>query len=237
MKPYRTKWPDNFPDVIVDRKLGDATGHELYQAAKSGDPLAAFHLAEALVSDEAVSNLRKSIGNNKPIIVPVHAIEASGENMIPLGAGFILAKKLDLDMDTSIVQAIKVSRTAGDGWHRLANPPYYDGKFEKGRMAILVDDTLTQGGTFASLKGHIEKQGGKVINIYALTGKQYSRQLRLSRETLNKLREKYENLEQWWKEIFGYDFSRLTEWEAKYIINSGKTVDEVRDLIIKAKQI
>ncbi|MCT8846047.1 hypothetical protein GIJ74_10170 [Glaesserella parasuis] len=69
-----------------------------------------------------------------------------------------------------------------------------------------------------------------------MTGKQYSVQLRLSKETLNQLREKYGSIEHWWTEEFGYDFSKLTEWEARFILNSRKTADEVRNTIIARKQ-
>ena len=135
-----------------------------------------------------------------------------------------------------MVQAVKVSRTGGDGWHRLANPPYFDGSIPSGAYVIMVDDTQTQGGTLASLKGHIEQSGATVIGAYALTGKQYSAQLRLSQETLKQLRERYGKLEPFWQDTFGYNFSKLTEWEAKFIINSRKTPDEVRDRILASKQ-
>lgn len=91
-------------------------------------------------------------------------------------------------------------------------------------------------GTLAGLKGYIENNKGKVLGSYALTGKQYSVQLRLSKETLTELRGKYGELEKWWTKEFGYDFSKLTEWEAKFIINSRKTPDEVRNTIIARKQ-
>ena len=46
------------------------------------------------------------------IIVPVHAEEAVGRNMIPLATSAVIAKKLGLEVDTNIVQAIKVSELA-----------------------------------------------------------------------------------------------------------------------------
>lgn len=75
-----------------------------------------------------------------------------------------------------------------------------------------------------------------MIAAYALTGKQYSVQLRLLTETLQKLREQYGSIEQWWTEQFGYDFSKLTEWEARFILNSRKNADEVRDTILARQQ-
>lgn len=232
----RSEWEDDFPDTIIDRKLGEATGHPDYASAKSGDVIAAYKLANDLVTDEAIKKLKAIVkSTDDVVIVPVHAEEAVGINMIPLAVSRVISEKLNIPIDLSIVQATKVSRTGGNGWHRLANSPAFDGDFKKGKKAIILDDTQTQGGTLASLKGHIENLGGKVVGAYALTGKQYSVQLRLSKETLKELRGKYGVIEQWWNKTFGYDFSKLTEWEAKFILNSGKTPDEVRDLVSTAK--
>ncbi|WP_226886314.1 phage head morphogenesis protein [Pasteurella multocida] len=232
----RSDWQDDFPDTVIDRKLGDATSHPLYQNAKKGNVADAYQLAKDLVSDEAVEKLRKIINGRDAILVPVHAEEAVGRNMIPVAVATVLSKKLNLPVDLSIVQATKVSRTGGDGWHRLIYSPAFDGNIPKGKLAIILDDTQTQGGTLASLKGYIEHQKGKVIASYALTGKQYSVQLRLSKETLQELRGKYGSIEQWWSKKFGYDFSKLTEWEARFILNSRKTPDEVRNTILAREQ-
>ena len=230
----RTDW-GNLPNTIIDKKLGDATSHAKYTQAKAGDVESAFELAKDLVSDDAVMQLADLIGDNKAVFAPVHAEEQTGRNMIPVAVATVLARKLGADVDLNIVQAVKVSRTGSDGWHRLANAPSFNGSIDS-QYVIMVDDTQTQGGTFASFKGHIESNGGVVIGSYALTGKQYSAQLRLDNKTLDELRSKYGELEQWWQTIFGYDFSKLTESEARFIINSRKTPDEVRNRILTAKQ-
>lgn len=139
-------------------------------------------------------------------------------------------------VDINVVQAVKVSRTGADGWHRLANSPSFDGKIEGNNSVIMIDDTQTQGGTFASFKGHIEYHGNEVIGAYALTGKQYSKQLRLDKEVLQQLRQNYGKVENFWQENFGYGFDKLTQWKAKFILNSGKSIEQVRDCIITAKQ-
>lgn len=232
----RSEWSDDFPDTIIDRKLGDATSHPLYENAKKGSIEDAYQLAKDLVTDDAVNKLKQLVGNKNAILIPVHAEEAVGQNMIPVAIATVLSKKLHIPVDLSIVQATKVSRTGGDGWHRLVYSPAFDGIVPKDKYAIILDDTQTQGGTLASLKGYIEENKGKVIASYALTGKQYSVQLRLSKHTLAELRSKYGELESWWKKEFGYDFSRFTEWEARFIINSRKTPDEVRNTILARKQ-
>ncbi|WP_439258430.1 phosphoribosyltransferase [Lonepinella sp. BR2271] len=234
----RSKWSDDFPDTVIDRKLADATSHIAYAEAKAGDINAAYQLAQDLVTQSAINKLAQIIGNRRQnsVLIPVHAEEAVGRNMIPLATAFVLATHLHIPVERSIVQATKVSRTGGDGWHRLANPPMFDGVVPRDKFAIILDDTQTQGGTLTSLKGYIEQHQGKVIAAYALTGKQYSAQLRLSPTTLYTLRERYAQLEPFWQQQFDYNFAYLSEWEARFIINSGKNIEQIRDTILARKQ-
>lgn len=225
-------WSPNFPDTIMDKKLRAASAHPLYELAKGGDVDASMGLAKNLVSEEAIEQVRKLIGSQKAVILPVHAEEATGRNKIPLATSVVLARNLNLNVYTDIIQATQVSRTGGDGWFRLTYRPEFVGQIDEGTQVFMVDDTQTQGGTFAALKAHLESQGARVIGAYALTGKQYSVQLRLSDATLQELREKYESIEDWWQNKLRYGFQALTEWEARYILNSGKTPNEVRAEIL-----
>jgi hypothetical protein len=93
MKLYRTDWK-KFLKTVIDRGLGDATSHHMYEAAKVGDVESAYILAKDLVSDEAIAELEKIIDGQYTIIVPVHAEEAVGRNMIPLATSAVIAKKL-----------------------------------------------------------------------------------------------------------------------------------------------
>lgn len=155
----------------------------------------------------AIARLKDIVGEKEVIVVPVHAEEFLGRNMIPVAVATIIARQLGAETDLDIVQATKVSRSGGDGWYRLANPPRFDGILNNDKHVIIVDDTQTQGGTFAALKGHIETTGqNNVIAAYALTGKQYSAQLGLNSHTLVTLRSKYGTFELWWKITFGYGF-------------------------------
>lgn len=234
MPAIRTHWQDDFPNTIIDRKLADATSHWCYQKAKAGDTLSAYILAKKLVSENAILQLTPLLKSNV-VLVPVLAEESVGLNKIPLTVAYVLSEHFDLTIETEILQAEKVSRTGGSGWHRLAFSPSFVGKVQQGQSYFLIDDTQTQGGTFASLKGYIENNGGIVVGCYALTGKQYSAQLRLSTETLQTLRNDYAELESFWQQIFGYGFDCLTESEARFIINSRKKIDEIRAIIFETR--
>lgn len=136
-----------------------------------------------------------------------------------------------------MVQAAKVSRTGADGFHRIALPPPFDGVLA-GRYdaAVILDDTLTQGGTLANLRGHLGYQGVRVIAATVLTGKQYSARLALSPDTLANLRNRHADLEAWWNTVFGHGFAELTESEARYLLRSGQEADAIRDRILAARQ-
>ena len=64
------------------------------------------------------------------------------------------------------------------------------------------------------------QQGGSVIGATVLTGKDYSAILRLDSEKLNELRGQHGQIEDWWRQRFGFGFDCLTASEARYLINT-----------------
>lgn len=202
----RVDWPKYFPKVILNTPLGKAAEHPDYMAAKSGDLKAAIRLTTDLINKEAYA--------------------------IAVGLEF------DLPIEFNIVQAARVSRTGSSGFTRLAFPPPFAGtpSNNEATYAIIFDDTLTQGGTLANLRGYVAQFDIETIAATTLTGKNYSSVLAITDETLKLLRDKYNELEKWWISAFGYGFTKLTESEAKYILNTKKNADEIRDRILAEKQ-
>ena len=139
-----------------------------------------MRLIQDVLSDDAVEQVRKAIGSERPTIVPVLAVEATGHNKIPAVAATALGQRLGLPVDAGIYQSVKAKRTALDGLGRIFQQPEFDGAVQPGKAYFLVDDTLTQGGTMAALASHIQQNGGRVVGSFALTGKLYSATLRLS---------------------------------------------------------
>ena len=216
--------------AIIGSNLGAATSHPRYAAAKAGDVAAAVEVARALVTPDLVAQVRTALGGNKPVVVPVASIEASGRNKIPLASGELLAHRLGLATATDIVQANQPKRTAMDGLDRIFATPDFDGPVVKGQDYLIIDDTLTQGATFAALAAHIEAGGGRVVAAVALTGKQYSAKIQASADTLAALREKHGDIETDFRAATGYGFDALTESEARYLANF-KPAQSVRDRI------
>ncbi|WP_164186104.1 PLxRFG domain-containing protein [Stenotrophomonas maltophilia] len=235
----RRGWEANFPDVVTAHRPGRLSAHADYDAAKAGDDAAALRVARDVVTPEFVEDVRAVLPEgSKPLVVAVQSQEATGNNRIPRMAAEVLAQRLGLQVSEDIVQAAKVNRSAGDALHRLANQPPFTGKVEKGRDYVLIDDTLTQGGTLAQLKTHIEDNGGKVVLATALTGKDYSRKIALNSQSLADVRERFGSIEPWWRDQFGYGFEGLTESEARTILTLDKgrvDADALRDRVAEGR--
>ncbi|MEQ3438187.1 PLxRFG domain-containing protein [Stenotrophomonas maltophilia] len=231
----RRGWAADFPDVVTAHRPGRLSAQADYAAAKAGDDTAALRVARDVITQEFVEDVRAALPKgSKPLVVAVQSQEATGNNRIPRMAAEVLAHRLGLQVSEDIVQAAKVNRSAGDALHRLANQPPFTGKVEKGRDYVLIDDTLTQGGTLAQLKTHIEDNGGKVVLATALTGKDYSRKIALNSQSLADVRERFGSIEPWWRDQFGYGFEGLTESEARTILTLDKgrlDADALRDRI------
>jgi hypothetical protein len=217
--------------ALIGGDLASISGHADYQAAKAGDVAAAVRLAKDIVTDDLVQRVRAAIKGHSPMILPVVSIEASGRNKIPAAAAEVLAARLGLDAAQGIVQSNAPRRTSLAGLDRIFASPEFEGEVVAGQEYLILDDTLTQGGTFAALAGHIESGGGRVIGSVALTGKQYSATLQPTPETLSALRAKHGDIEQDFLAATGHGFDSLTESEARYLANF-KPAQAVRDRIL-----
>jgi GNAT superfamily N-acetyltransferase len=229
----RTSVPMEISEAILGAPLGAAKSHEDYAAAKGGNDGAAMRLASDLVSPDLVARVMAMAGTEGATLVPVISVEATGKNKIPQAVANVLGHAAGMPVASDIVQADSPKRTSMEGLDRIFSAPEFDGPVTEGQDYILVDDTLTQGATFASLASHIQQHGGRVIGAVALTGKQYSAKLKPSTETLDQLREKFGDIESQFQAATGYGFGALTESEARYLANF-KPADTVRDRIIAA---
>ena len=223
---------NRLPDVVIGHRLGAFSSHPEYEAAKAGDSMAAARTASDLVDDAMVEAVRQAAGNAE-LIVPVVSEEATGRNKIPLAFARELADRLGSTAETEIVQADSPKCTHMDGLSRLLNPPVFDGPVIQGAAYVLVDDTVTQGGTSASLTSHIRDNGGEVAGAVALTGKQYSAKLEPSPELLQQVRDRFQSVEPAFRSATGYGFDALTESEARYLVKHDDA-ESVRNRILAA---
>ena len=230
----RTSWSSSFPDVLIHAEELGVKKHANYLDAKSGDYAAALSLVRELLSVSVIDRMR-SWSHFSPVLISVHAEEAMGKNVIPEVMADVLAEALGWKIEPNVVQANVVNHTGADGFSRLARQAVFSGVIAPNKNYVLVDDFIGQGGTIANLRGHIEQQGGKVIGATVLTGKPFSAKLALSDHQLKILRNKHEQVEQWWTAQFGFEFACLTQSEARYLERSADA-DTIRNRITALAQ-
>ncbi|WP_078541243.1 PLxRFG domain-containing protein [Thioclava sp. DLFJ5-1] len=218
-------------DAVIGGDLSTLSTMASHDQAKAGDRIAAMMAAKTVVTPELVAKVKAMIGDRKPTIVPVASIEQSGRNKIPLAGAERLGSELGLGVDHGIVQTNRPQRTEKSGLDRIFASPEFDGPVEPGREYLLLDDTITQGATFAALASHIEAQGGKVVGSVALTGKEYSATLTPDQSAIDRLREKYGDLEQDFRAATGHGFDALTASEVRYLTKF-KPAERVRNRIL-----
>jgi indole-3-glycerol phosphate synthase len=146
---------DCIPPVVLAAPESEVKKHPDYHAAKGGDADAAFRLIRDLLTERAVTELADLAGNDRPMLVAVHAEEEFGKNAIPEALADVLGVRLGLDVEETIVQANVVNHTGADGFSRLARQAVFAGDVKRHQLFVMVDDFVGQGGTLANLKGHI----------------------------------------------------------------------------------
>lgn len=168
------------------------------------------------------------------VVLPVHAVETQGVNEIPGAMAAWIGRLLGLPVQAGVVQVNRVGHTGSSGWHRMAAQPHFEGDIEHGAGCLLIDDFVGQGGTFANLRGYVLARGGQVSGFVALTGKPRSAKIALQPETLDDLRRRHGDLEPWWSVELGFDFGRLTQSEAEYLLRVD--ADTIRSRMVEARQ-
>ena len=230
----RAPWGD-FPPVIRNGDLHASKKEPEYQAAKAGNTPAAFNLVERLLTDDTVEKIRRRIRDSKPLVLPVLAVETSGNNKIPLAMAKVLAQRLNLKVESHIVQSERVGRTGTDANHRLAFNPSFEGEVKTDQAYLIIDDTLLMGGTIASLRGYIENRGGRVVGVSVMDAQEGAVNIAVKPKMLAAIENKHgPSMNQFWQENFGYGIDQLTQSEAGHLRRAA-SVDEIRDRLVKAR--
>jgi adenine/guanine phosphoribosyltransferase-like PRPP-binding protein len=235
MNPHRATWGHDFPDAVILASESAVKRHADYRAAKTGDAASAGRLVRELVDDEAIDALGRELRTSLPTVASIHAQERDGINEIPEALAVRLAERLGLQTDANLVQTNVVNHTGADGFGRLARQALFAGDVIAGADYLIVDDFIGQGGTMANFRGHIVAGGGRVVGVVALTGKPYSAKLALSDQQLAELRHRHGELEDWWRERFGFGFDALTQSEARYLARTANA-DTIRNRVAAAGQ-
>lgn len=186
--------------------------------------------------------------NPSAVILPVHGFHYLGcknqvytfetdntsSNLMTILTTIKLHHTLGMDYSFSCRQLEKVSRNASSLIHRIANPTPFDADIVKGKEYITFDDHIHSGSTVANLLGVIAAKQGQCNTIMCLATNPIVKKLKLRQSTLDKIRTNplYSSLESKWVDLFGFDFSGLTEVEAKLLLNNyvKKNIDVVDEI-------
>ena len=233
----RTPWPEGFPAVVVHAVLAERDQHPLYVKAKAGEFQAALGLVADLVKADALDRLRAILGNRRPFVAAVTAIEASGFNAIPDAMAHAIGSRLGLPLDAGELRQINtVGHTRATGWHRIVTPPVFAGGVTAGADYVLIDDHIGLGGTLANLRGYVESNDGRVVAMSTLTQSRDAATIALTPATLSVRRSKHgSELETLWREIYGHGLDCLTEVEGGYVARS-PTVDAIARCLVEAAE-
>lgn len=232
----RAPWGD-FPAVIRNGDLGSLKVHPDYLAAKSGDVLAAHAVVMDTLQSTFVESAVELVGETPPsavTILPVLAEEAAGRNKIPLAVAFCLADRLGCEVELQVVQSNLVRRTDQGADYRLANSPTFVGHIISGRAYLLVDDTLTMGGTLAALRGHVLAQGGVVLGAVVMTAHPDALSLKIKPSMIQSIVSRHgDEMHRLCREVFGYELECLTQGEAGHF-RKAASADMLRDRLAAA---
>ena len=109
-QPLRYPW-GTFPPVWIHAGETAVKQHPAYDAAKTGDPDAAYWLVTETLSRDVVEQIAAVFAGNSPILVSAHAVERAGVNAIPEALADIIAKQSGWRAEASIVQTNIVAHT------------------------------------------------------------------------------------------------------------------------------
>ncbi|MDX6018618.1 phosphoribosyltransferase [Shewanella indica] len=231
----RSRW-GKFPRVIRNGDLGQLKEQPEYTAAKGGDAGAALDMVDRLVTDEMIEQIEALLEENKNVrVLPVLAAETAGNNKIPVALAEVLSDRLGMEVETGIVQREKIQRTDSSADYRLAFNPTFDGSVKPGQKYLVVDDTLTMGGTVASLRGYVENRGGKAVGAAVMTAHPGALDLAVKPSMLDAIEKKHgKAMDKYWTEVFGYGIDSLTQGEAGHL-KAAASVEAIRDRISAAR--
>lgn len=222
-----------FPDVILQHgpsSLFRVTDHPDFQAAKAGDRGAAQRVVAAALTPEACARVAGLINNHNAVLVPVR----NGFNALPVVYAQDLGERLGgVPVDEGLVQVNRAERSGKDAIYRLVHRAAFNGPIHAGKVHVLVDDMVTQGGTFAELRSWIVSQGGAVLGCTALTGAPYSHVLYPRADVLAYARNKFQGLDDWWQATMGYPLACLTDSEA-YSLGRFATLQALQERVAAA---
>jgi hypothetical protein len=236
----RYPWGD-FPDVVRNGNPGELKSQPEYADAKAGDEKAAFAMALRLLRKEFIQGLLQlAEGCRHPVLLPVMASEQAGNNKIPAVFSAVISDIVGWPVEDGVYQVTKAYRTGSGADHRLAVHPEFDGQLTSDADYIIIDDTMTTGGTLADLRGFVQEQGGKVIGMAALVAHPGAVGIAIKPGMLADILARHPpqdaslGMDDFWRAEYGHGIACLTQGEAGHL-RAARSVDAIRDRLLTAR--
>jgi hypothetical protein len=156
------------------------------------------------------------------------ALTARPTNALPFAYAHFLVENLGGAVNETIIQASRVGTTRLPRWMRYLCQPSFEGDVERRRPYIMLDDVISSGGTFATLRSFIVRNGGSVAGTTALASNTgLHEKFAIADDTLYVLQSEYgPSLDGFWQETFGHGIRSLTESEAQYLVRFARQCRE-----------
>lgn len=198
--------------------------HFRYNAAKrEGNAKAALQVVQSVTDKLYMTKMKMRLaqleasGIKDPVLVAPY--KRHSNNRIARTAAFYMGDQLGLDVDTNIVEQPCESLTGMDKLQRMFNIPTFAGEVEQGRFYIGVDDAVSSGTTMASMRSHIEEQGGKFLMGCALSSPNGESMLLNATETQVQrvVKSLGDDIVRWFEKTTKLPLAGLTSVEAKFL--------------------
>lgn len=201
-------WEDSFPPVYTHTSIAYLKRHTSYNKAKNGDMQAAAEVVDSCVKPRLITELRKK--HHYAELLPVIS-----NNRLPEA----LARKIGLKVHTEVYELEEQNRKNMTAIERLLYQPCFGGQITRGKIYIVVDDVVTQGGTISALRKYIMQCGGLVSAAVALASSADSQILPPDASDLYELENKFMLINDTLKKHnISTDPLELTRSQVKYLL-------------------
>jgi orotate phosphoribosyltransferase len=202
--------------------------HPNYEAAKSGDAIAALRLVSDLLPDKMLRAARRRWPG--AVFLFGTAYTDWGINHLPAALAWRLSQVSGGEV-AFLTQRSRGQRTGTSAARRMLCRPLFQGNIEANRRYVLVDDVVVLGGTLAEMANVVRQQGGNIAGIAVLVNASRANHLHSVKSQVNLLRLKYGNEVE---KILSIKLEALTRQEAKYLAGF-RHIDALRNRLVRAK--
>ncbi|MBV9488765.1 MAG: phosphoribosyltransferase [Verrucomicrobia bacterium] len=207
---------NEFPLVVVHSTVAKLKSHPAYGHAKTGSPIAALKLAEALVK--------------------VGKVAGPLDYVVPIALARVIARSLGARVWLEIVQTNVVGHTKASGEERLLRQPDFGGDAPPaGSKVLICDDVVTYGSSFANLRGYLERQGTRVVKATALGAGYGATRLAPPRQIIDLLKEQHGADLDAFTQRLGFRPEQLTAREA-FHLSSVRSLKRYRSGLAQAHE-